>query len=71
MPYRDSKLTRVLEGSVGRELPHNSTCCASPSSGFDVGNVVGVSFAQRAMRCECKAVVNVAEVGDFSGALDS
>jgi hypothetical protein len=69
VPYRDSKLTRVLEGSVGGNCRTTLLCCASPAADSTSETLSALSFAQRAMRCECKAVVNVAEVGDFSGAL--
>ena len=65
VPYRDSKLTRVLEGSVGGTAARPYLCCASPAADSTSETLSALSFAQRAMRCECKAVVNVAEVGDF------
>ena len=70
VPYRDSKLTRVLEGSVGGNCRTTCYVALLPRQILPRETLSALSFAQRAMRCECKAVVNVAEVGDFSGAWD-
>lgn len=70
VPYRDSKLTRVLEGSVGGNCRTTLLCCASPAADSTSETLAALSFAARAMRCECKAVINEADVGDFSGALN-
>ncbi|KAH8060052.1 hypothetical protein JL722_5009 [Aureococcus anophagefferens] len=65
VPYRDSKLTRVLEGSVGGNCKTTLLCCCSPSADSTSETLAALAFAARAMRCECKAVVNEADVGDM------
>ncbi|KAH8044730.1 hypothetical protein JL720_16996 [Aureococcus anophagefferens] len=56
VPYRDSKLTRVLEGSVGGNCKTALLCCCSPSADSTSETLAALAFAARAMRCECKAV---------------
>ena len=65
VPYRDSKLTRVLEGSVGGNCKTTLLCCCSPSGDSTSETLAALAFAARAMRCECKAVVNEADLGDL------
>ena len=62
VPFRDSKLTRLLEGRVGGNCRTNLIVCASPSADSVSESVSALAFAARAMRVETSAVVN--EVDD-------
>ena len=58
VPYRDSKLTRILEDSVGGNCKTSLLVCCSPASDSSDETVSTLEFASRAMRIETCAVVN-------------
>lgn len=62
VPYRDSKLTRLLEGRVGGNCRTNLLVCCSPSADSVSETVSTLSFAQRAMCVKVAATIN--EVDD-------
>ncbi|KAJ8600015.1 hypothetical protein CTAYLR_001859 [Chrysophaeum taylorii] len=62
VPYRDSKLTRLLEGRVGGNCRTNLVVCASPSADSVSETMSTLSFAARAMRVKVAATIN--EVDD-------
>ncbi|CAN0556306.1 unnamed protein product, partial [Ectocarpus sp. 12 AP-2014] len=58
VPYRDSKLTRVLQNSLGG---NSKTCLivnCSPSSFNEAETLSTLRFGSRAKRIQNKAVVN-------------
>jgi kinesin family protein 5 len=62
VPFRDSKLTRVLEGSIGGNCKTSLLVCTSPASD-NVGETVNtLEFGSRAMRIEVDAKVNASMV---------
>lgn len=62
VPYRDSKLTRLLEGRVGGNCRTNLIVCCSPSADSASETVSTLAFAARAMRVKVAATIN--EVDD-------
>jgi len=58
VPYRDSKLTRVLQNSLGGNCKTALVICCSPSSFNAPETVSTCRFGQRAKRIQNKAVVN-------------
>jgi len=62
IPYRDSKLTRLLEDSVGGNCKTSLLVCASPSIESSDETVSTLEFASRASRIETTATVNEATV---------
>ena len=58
VPYRDSKLTRLLEGRVGGNCRTTLIVCASPSADSVSETVSALTFAARAMRVETSAIIN-------------
>jgi hypothetical protein len=62
IPLRDSKLTRILDGSIGGNCRTALLVCASPAV-ENVGETINTfEFASRAMRVEVDAKVNTAVV---------
>lgn len=58
VPFRDSKLTRVLEGSIGGNCKTSLLVCTSPASDNVCETVNTLEFGSRAMRIEVDAKVN-------------
>lgn len=58
IPYRDSKLTRILEDSVGGNCKTSLLVCASPSAESSDETVSTLEFASRAARIEITATIN-------------
>ncbi|CAE8611747.1 unnamed protein product [Polarella glacialis] len=65
IPLRDSKLTRILDGSIGGNCRTALLVCASPASENVHETLSTFEFASRAMRVEVDAKVNTAIV-EFS-----
>ena len=61
IPYRDSKLTRLLQSSIGGNTRTCLLACLSPSPAHYNENVSSLSFASRARRVQNRVEVN--EVG--------
>jgi kinesin family protein 5 len=62
VPFRDSKLTRILEDSVGGNCKTSLLVCCSPVDESSSETQSALDFASRAMRVECTAVVNETSV---------
>eukprot|EP00930_Biecheleria_cincta_P054871 TRINITY_DN41261_c0_g1_i1.p1 TRINITY_DN41261_c0_g1~~TRINITY_DN41261_c0_g1_i1.p1 ORF type:complete len:1003 (+),score=300.90 TRINITY_DN41261_c0_g1_i1:163-3171(+) len=62
IPLRDSKLTRILEGSIGGNCRTALLVCASPAVENVPETLNTLEFASRAMRVEVDAKVNTAVV---------
>ena len=58
IPYRDSKLTRILEDSVGGNCKTSLLVCCSPSADSSDETVSTLEFASRAARIEITATIN-------------
>jgi hypothetical protein len=58
VPFRDSKLTRILESSVGGNCKTSLLVCVSPSESSTSETLSTLEFASRAMCVEVNAVVN-------------
>ena len=58
IPYRDSKLTRILEDSVGGNCKTSLLVCCSPSMESADETVCTLEFASRAARIEIVATIN-------------
>ncbi|GBG28471.1 Kinesin-like protein [Hondaea fermentalgiana] len=58
VPFRDSKLTRILEGSVGGNCKTALLVCISPSENSTSETLSTLEFASRAMCVEVNATVN-------------
>ena len=58
IPYRDSKLTRILEDSVGGNCKTSLLVCCSPSAESADETVSTLEFASRAARIEITATIN-------------
>ena len=61
IPYRDSKLTRLLQSSIGGNTRTCLLTCLSPSPAHYNENISSLSFAARARRVQNRVEVN--EVG--------
>merc|ERR1719410_264354 len=61
VPYRDSKLTRLLKGSLGGNHKTLMVACCSPSSKNLDESLSCLRYANRAKNIKNKAVVNVDE----------
>ena len=59
VPYRDSKLTRLLKGSLGGNHKTLMIACVSPSSFNAQETVNTLRYAKRAKNIENKARMNV------------
>eukprot|EP00928_Gymnodinium_smaydae_P037785 TRINITY_DN26188_c0_g5_i1.p1 TRINITY_DN26188_c0_g5~~TRINITY_DN26188_c0_g5_i1.p1 ORF type:complete len:822 (+),score=102.78 TRINITY_DN26188_c0_g5_i1:69-2534(+) len=62
VPFRDSKLTRLLEGSLGGNCKTVLLVCVSPSVEHAPETVCTLEFASRAMRVETNARANVSYI---------
>lgn len=60
VPFRDSKLTRMLSASLSGHGRSAVICCASPASGAMEATRATLAFAANAARCTAFAVVNEA-----------
>lgn len=58
VPYRDSKLTRILQDSLGGNSKTLFICCVSPSSLNFSESVNALKYANRARNIKNKPVVN-------------
>merc|ERR1719181_2417554 len=58
VPFRDSKLTRILDGSIGGNCKTALLVCASPAVDSASETINSLEFASRAMRVEVNAKVN-------------
>lgn len=58
IPVRDSKLTRILEDSIGGNCKTSLLVCCSPAMESSEETVNSLEFASRAMKVETHAVVN-------------
>eukprot|EP00928_Gymnodinium_smaydae_P026823 TRINITY_DN20945_c0_g1_i1.p1 TRINITY_DN20945_c0_g1~~TRINITY_DN20945_c0_g1_i1.p1 ORF type:complete len:1025 (-),score=188.90 TRINITY_DN20945_c0_g1_i1:232-3258(-) len=58
VPFRDSKLTKILECSIGGNCKTALLVCASPSQESAFETLNSLEFASRAMRVEVNARVN-------------
>lgn len=58
VPFRDSKLTRILEGSVGGNCKTALLVCISPAETSTSETLSTLEFASRAMCVEVNATVN-------------
>jgi centromeric protein E len=61
IPYRDSKLTRLLQPSLSGNAQMVLLCCISPQASHVEESHNTFKFATRAKKVEQKAVVNVAD----------
>lgn len=61
VPYRDSKLTRLLQPSLSGNAQMVLLCCISPQTSHLEESHNTFKFASRAKKVEQKAIVNVAE----------
>jgi len=59
IPYRDSKLTRILQESLGGNARTTIICCCSPSSHNEMESLSTLQFGRRAKKVKNKAKVNV------------
>jgi len=58
VPYRDAKLTKLIEDCVGGNCKTNLLVCVSPAEGSVGESISTLEFASRAMRIESNAKVN-------------
>jgi len=59
VPYRDSKLTRLLKGSLGGNHKTLMIACVSPSSSNTAESINTLRYANRAKNIKNKAKINV------------
>lgn len=59
IPYRDSKLTRILQESLGGNARTTIICCCSPSSHNETETLSTLNFGKRAKKIKNCAKVNV------------
>ncbi len=59
VPYRDSKLTRLLKGSLGGNHKTLMIACVSPSSSNAVETINTLRYANRAKNIQNKAKINI------------
>jgi hypothetical protein len=59
IPYRESKLTRLLKGSLGGNHKTLMIACVSPSSSNSVESINTLRYANRAKNIKNKAKINV------------
>lgn len=69
VPFRDSKLTRILEGSIGGNCKTSLLVCVSPDAENVHETLSSLEFASRAMRVEVNARINEGTVEVDSKAL--
>merc|ERR1719159_1452943 len=78
VPFRESKLTRILDGSIGGNCKTALLVCISPDTDNATETLSTLEFASRALRVEVDAKVNTAVVevtaeallGDLNGSLE-
>merc|ERR1719195_2178698 len=58
VPFRNSKLTRILDGSIGGKCRTALLVCVSPDATHMLETVCSLEFAARAMRIEGDSKVN-------------
>lgn len=58
IPYRDSKLTRILQESLGGNSRTTIICCCSPSSHNEDESLSTLNFAKRAKKVKNNAKIN-------------
>ncbi|KAK4684695.1 hypothetical protein P7C73_g5472, partial [Tremellales sp. Uapishka_1] len=58
IPYRDSKLTRILQDALGGSSLGLLLCCLAPGEKFAKDTFNTLTFAKRARKVENRAVVN-------------
>lgn len=58
VPYRDSKLTRILQPSLGGNAKTVIVCALTPASGFIEESLSTLKFASRAKTIKNKAHIN-------------
>jgi hypothetical protein len=58
VPYRDSKLTRILQNSLGGNAMTSIICTVTPSEAFADETISTLKFAYRAMAVTNKPIVN-------------
>ena len=58
VPYRDSKLTRMLQNSLGGNSKTLMICCVSPAQADFVESLNAIRYAHRARNIKNKPVVN-------------
>jgi kinesin family member 18/19 len=62
IPYRDSKLTRLLKDSLGGNIMTIMIACVSPSNTFLEETINTLKYANRARQIKKKLIKNVKEV---------
>ncbi|KAI9216899.1 P-loop containing nucleoside triphosphate hydrolase protein [Blastocladiella britannica] len=68
IPYRDSKLTRVLQSSLGGNARTVMVACVSPEESDAAESIATLRYAGRALAIRNKAVANVGVEMDSSAA---
>ena len=58
VPYRDSKLTRMLQDSLGGNSKTLVICCASPAAASYAESINALRYANRARNIQNKPIVN-------------
>jgi len=58
VPYRDSKLTRILQDSLGGNSRTTMIACASPAESNYDESLSTIKYASRAMNIKNKPIVN-------------
>lgn len=58
IPYRDSKLTRILQDSLGGNSRTTMIACVSPAESNYEESLNSIKYASRARNIKNKAVVN-------------
>jgi kinesin family protein 4/21/27 len=58
IPYRDSKLTRILQDSLGGNSRTTMIACCSPAESNYEETINAIKYASRARNIKNKAVVN-------------
>jgi hypothetical protein len=58
IPYRESKLTRILQDSLGGNSKTTMIACVSPSAENFAESLNTLNYASRARKIQCKPVVN-------------
>jgi centromeric protein E len=58
VPYRDSKLTRILQNSLGGTAKTSVICTITPAAAFVDETISTLKFARRAMAIANKPTIN-------------
>jgi len=69
VPYRDSKLTRILQSGLGGNSITTLLCCINPSSEHYEENLNSLSFADRCKNVDNRPMINFLEANENSGKL--